>query len=57
MVAIKVTNLKPNLVIFHGTDNIDEIALKIAEVEKIPVALIKNIDINKTMKVLRENFI
>ncbi len=57
MVAIKVTNFKPNLVVFHGIERVDEIALKIAEVEHIPVAVIKDGDVNKTMKALRENFI
>jgi len=57
VVAIKVTNFKPNLVVFHGIERVDEIALKIAEVEHIPVAVIKDGDVNKTMKALRENFI
>lgn len=39
MVALKVTNLKPNLVVFHGPDELDEIARRIAEVESVPVAL------------------
>lgn len=39
MVALKVTNLKPGLVIFHGLDRLDELAKRIAEVEKIPIAI------------------
>lgn len=41
MVAIKLTNLQPGLVILHGIDRVDEVAMNIAEVENIPVALCK----------------
>jgi len=39
MVAIKIANLKPSLVVLHGLDEVDEIAKRIAEVENIPLAL------------------
>lgn len=39
MVAIKLTNLQPGLVVLHGIDRVDEVAMNIAEVENIPVAL------------------
>jgi len=39
MVAIKVANLKPGIVIFIGIKNIDEIAKRIGFVEKIPIAI------------------
>jgi putative transcriptional regulator len=38
MVAIRVTKLKPALVIYHGLDKVmDPVAKKISEVEKIPL--------------------
>jgi len=40
MVAIRVTKLKPALVVYHGLDKMDDpIAIKISEVEKIPIVL------------------
>ncbi len=41
MVAIKLTNLKPAFVVLHGLDKVDEIAKRIAEVERIPLAVCK----------------
>lgn len=39
MVAIKMTNLHPAVVILHGLTTVDEIAKRIAEAEKIPLAV------------------
>jgi putative transcriptional regulator len=39
MVAIKLTNLHPALVIFHGPETVDDVAKRIAEVENIPLAV------------------
>lgn len=39
MVALKLTNLKPTLVVLHGPSEVDEIAIRIAEVEGIPMAV------------------
>jgi len=39
MVALKLTNLKPALVVLHGPSEVDEIAIRIAEVEGIPLAV------------------
>lgn len=39
MVAIKLTNLHPALVILHGLDVVDDVAKRIAEVEGIPLAV------------------
>jgi len=41
MVALKLTNLHPALVVFHGLDQVDEIAKRIAEVENIPIGVCK----------------
>ncbi len=39
MVAVRVANLKPAVVVLHGIDaeNVDKIAIKIAEIERIPL--------------------
>jgi len=39
LVAIKLTGLQPGLVVLHGLDKVNEVAMNIAEVESIPVAL------------------
>jgi putative transcriptional regulator len=41
LVAIKLTSLQPGLVVLHGIDKVDEVAMNIAEVEGIAVALCK----------------
>lgn len=41
LVAIKVTNLRPSAVIFHGINEVDPLALRIAKTEKIPIVLSK----------------
>ncbi len=51
MVAIKVTNLKPGLVVYHGeVEKVDELAIRIAETEGIPLAVAKNISIDELVK-------
>lgn len=37
MVAIRVTKLKPALVVMHNLAEVDKLALKISEIEKIPI--------------------
>ena len=39
MVAIKMTNLHPSLVVLHGLSTVDDVAKRIAEAENIPLAL------------------
>lgn len=41
MVVIRVTPMKPSLVILHGIDEVDSLALKIAQREQIPVLTTK----------------
>jgi putative transcriptional regulator len=41
MVVIRVTPMKPSLVILHGIDEVDALALKIAQREQIPVLVTK----------------
>ena len=38
MVAIKLTNLQPGVVVLHGMEEVDEVARNIAEAENIPLA-------------------
>lgn len=38
-VAIKVSSMKPGLVILHGLKRVDKLGIKIAEAERIPVVL------------------
>ncbi len=39
MVAIRVHPLKPSMVIIHGPQHIDELAIRLAEVEQVPLIL------------------
>ncbi|PTD93511.1 transcriptional regulator [archaeon SCG-AAA382B04] len=41
MVAIRVTNLKPKLVILHGLNEVSPVAKKIANIENVPLATTK----------------
>jgi putative transcriptional regulator len=43
MIAVKVTQPKPGLIVLHGlsSDSVDELAIHIAEKEKIPLAVSK----------------
>lgn len=55
MVAIKVTNLRPGLVVMHNIEKVDDLAKRIGEVESVPIA-ISNIKIDELLKVLRNSF-
>lgn len=54
MVAIKLTNLRPALVILHGLDVVDDVAKRIAEVEGIPLAVSRMESVDKMIGKLRE---
>ncbi len=56
MVAIKVTNLRPGLVIMHGISNADEIAMRIADAESIPLAVLKTDSADALVETLRKKF-
>ena len=56
MVALKVTNLRPGLVILHGSEKIDDLAKRIAELESIPVGISKIKEKEELIKVLKNNF-
>jgi putative transcriptional regulator len=55
MVALKVTNLRPGLVILHGSERIDELAKRIAELEGIPVAITKVKKVSDLLNILKKN--
>ena len=54
MVALKLTNLHPALVVFHGSDAIDDVAKRIAEVENIPLAVSRVDNVDKILDRLKE---
>lgn len=54
MVAIKLTNLHPAVVIFHGPETVDEVAKRIAEVENIPLAISRLENPEKIVEKLKE---
>jgi len=56
MVALKVTNLRPGLVVLQGSDKIDELAKRIAELEGIPIGITKIKNSEELLKVLKKNF-
>jgi len=53
MVVIRVTPMKPSLVVLHGLKDVDPLAIKIAEREKIPV-IATNMDLVKIKEVLNK---
>lgn len=54
LVAIKLTGLQPGLVVLHGIDKVNEVAMNIAEVESIPVALCRIESIEGILNKLKE---
>jgi len=51
MVVIRVTPMKPSLMVLHGLKEVDPLAIKIAEREKIPV-IATSMDLAKIKEVL-----
>jgi putative transcriptional regulator len=56
MVAIKVTNLKPSLVILHGPERVDEIAKRIAEIEGIVLGVSRAKNLSELKGILKRGF-
>jgi predicted transcriptional regulator len=54
MIAIKSQEFKPSLVILHGVDELDRLALELAEQMRIPIALSKIGSIDALSKELRD---
>lgn len=55
LIAIKVTDLRPGVVVLHGLKELDKIAYRIAKVEKIPLIVSRYDTIDELIKNLREN--
>lgn len=53
LVAIKVTNLRPSAVIFHGIGAVDPLALRIAKTENIPIIVSKMKTIDELIAALK----
>ena len=53
MVVIRVTPMKPSVVVLHGIKEVDPLAIKIAEREQIPV-IATNMDIVKLKEALNK---
>lgn len=56
MVAIKVTNLRPSLVVLQGSEKLDDLAKRIAELEGIPVGITKIKNRDMLLKTLKKKF-
>lgn len=56
MVAIKVSGLRPGLVVLHGAESIDELAKRIADVESIPLAITRLKSIDTLLAALKKGF-
>lgn len=54
LVAIKLTNLHPGLVVLHGLNSADDIAKRIAEAENIPLAICRLATTEDILKHLEE---
>ncbi|MCS3901469.1 putative transcriptional regulator [Methanococcus voltae] len=53
MVAIRVSNIKPRVVIFNGVSNLDKLAIKLAELEGITL-ITTELNTNDLLKKLKE---
>ena len=56
MIALKVTNLRPGIVILQGSEKLDELAKRIAELEGIPIGMTKIKNVDDLIKTLKKNF-
>jgi putative transcriptional regulator len=56
MIALKVTNLRPGLVVLHGSEKIDDLAKRIGELEKIPIGMTSIKSVEELLKTLKKNF-
>jgi len=52
MVAVRISMLKPGLVVMHGARP-DELAIRLAELEKIPLAHVRELDLEGLVEALR----
>ncbi len=55
MIAIKLTSFRPSMVVFHGLKELNPIAVKIAEKERLPLIISKAESVEKIINNLRNN--
>jgi putative transcriptional regulator len=53
MIAIKLTSFRPSIVIFHGVKELNPIAVKIAERERLPLIISKSESVEKMISNLK----
>lgn len=53
MIAIRVSPMKPGMVVLHGVEKMDELGLRIAEIEKIPL-IISRLPLDELVNKLRQ---
>jgi putative transcriptional regulator len=56
LVALKVTNIRPGLVVLHGSEKIDDLAKRIGELEGIPISISRIKEKDELIKTLKNNF-
>jgi putative transcriptional regulator len=54
MVAVRVHPLKPRMIIIHGPEKVDDLALQLAEVEQIPLVLSKVTSVDRLVFALNK---
>ncbi len=54
MVAIRISPLKPRLVVVHGTSSVEPLAVEMARVENVMLAIAPQIDIQDLINRIRE---
>lgn len=54
-IAIKVSSLKPGMVVLHGLDKVDPLGVELANREKIPVVLSTIKEVDELMESMRRN--
>jgi len=53
MVAVRAHPLKPGMVVYQKPEKVDALAMKLAEVEKIPL-VVSNLSVSKIIEGLRK---
>lgn len=54
MIAVRVQGLKPAVIVLHGVKRLDELAVKLAERERIPLVVSKASNENELINGLRK---
>lgn len=54
MVAVRTSPIKPAVVVLHGPRKVDELAIKLADIEKIPLILSNHKSVKNIIRALRK---